>query len=68
MSKGINRAVACEKKASELNSYVPLHVITEPIMEEEIVKHSVVILTASSLDEQMRINEITHKAGISNLI
>ena len=41
------------------------------ILEEEIVKHSVVILTASSLDEQMRINEITHKAGIlgiSNLI
>jgi len=51
-----------------LNSYVPLNVITEPLTEDEIKKHSVVILTTASLDEQMRINEITHKEGIAFIV
>ena len=40
----------------------------EPLNEELISQHSVVVLTTSSLDEQLRVAEITRKHNIALII
>ena len=38
-------------------------------MSESLIKeHSVVVLTSSSLEEQRRVNAITHEAGIGFIV
>lgn len=65
---GKNRAEACCKKLSELNNYVPTRPYTGPLDENFITKFRVVVLTASSRAEQLRISEITHANNIALII
>jgi len=62
---GINRAVACYKRAAELNSYVTMRHETGALTEEMIKEHSVVVLTNSSLEEQLKVNEWCRAASPS---
>ncbi|PVH16529.1 ubiquitin-activating enzyme E1 1 [Candidozyma duobushaemuli] len=50
-------------KVSELNSYVPISVASD-ISESTLVKYKVVVATNLSLEEQVKINEFTHKNDI----
>lgn len=65
---GKNRAAACYQKACELNSYVSMKQETGELTEELIKEHSVVVLTNASLEEQIRINNITHNSGIAFIV
>lgn len=65
---GKNRAEACFLKACELNTYVTMRKETGELTEELIKQHSVVVLTNSSLEEQKRINKITHHNGIAFIV
>eukprot|EP00088_Acartia_fossae_P034488 TRINITY_DN353_c0_g1_i1.p1 TRINITY_DN353_c0_g1~~TRINITY_DN353_c0_g1_i1.p1 ORF type:complete len:1113 (+),score=407.62 TRINITY_DN353_c0_g1_i1:244-3582(+) len=65
---GKNRAEACFQKASELNTYVNMRMETGELSESLIKEHSVVVLTNSSLEEQRRVNAITHEAGIGFIV
>lgn len=65
---GKNRAEASQKHLAELNSYVPTRVYTGALTEEFIKKFRVVVLTASSLTEQLRISEITHPNDIALIV
>lgn len=65
---GQNRAEACCKQLSELNTYVPTKSHTGPLDEEFIKSFRVVVLTTSSLEEQKRISEITHANNIALII
>ena len=58
---GKNRAAVSLNKLGELNAYVTTNASMEPLTEEMITKYTVVVLTNSSLDEQLRIAEITRK-------
>ncbi|XP_044736104.1 ubiquitin-like modifier-activating enzyme 1 isoform X1 [Chrysoperla carnea] len=65
---GKNRAEACCQSLSELNNYVRTEAYTGPLTEDYIKRFSVVVLTASTLDEQLRINEITHANEIAFIV
>merc|ERR1719315_990920 len=62
---GTNRAVASYQRAAELNSYVTMRHETGPLSEEMVKEHSVVVLTNSSMDEQLRVNEWCRSASPS---
>uniref|UniRef100_A0A646QDP3 E1 ubiquitin-activating enzyme n=1 Tax=Hemiscolopendra marginata TaxID=943146 RepID=A0A646QDP3_9MYRI len=65
---GQNRATACCQCLAELNTYVPVLTHTEELSTDFIRKFQVVVLTDSSLEEQLRISEITHSNNISLII
>lgn len=65
---GKNRAAVSLNKLAELNSYVTTSASLEPLTEEFITQFTVVVLTNSSLDEQLRIAEITRKHDIALII
>jgi len=65
---GKNRGEVTVPKLAELNSYVPLTLHTGELNESLLQRFQVVVLTNSSLDEQLRINEITHRTGQKLLI
>ncbi|XP_028146852.1 ubiquitin-like modifier-activating enzyme 1 [Diabrotica virgifera virgifera] len=65
---GKNRAEACCKQLSELNTYVPTKSYTGPLDEAFILKFSAVVLTTSNREEQLRISEITHENNIALII
>lgn len=65
---GRNRAEASQKHLAELNTYVPTKVYTGSLTDDFIKKFRVVVLTASSLSEQLRISEITHRNDIALII
>ncbi|XP_022919652.2 ubiquitin-like modifier-activating enzyme 1 isoform X1 [Onthophagus taurus] len=65
---GKNRAEACVKQLAELNTYVPTKTYTGPLTEEWIKKFRVVVLTNSSISEQLKIGEMTHSLGIALVI
>lgn len=54
---GKNRAETVFHKLKELNPHVVTEVYTGELTEEYLVKFSVIVLTDSPLDEQIRINE-----------
>ena len=54
---GKNRAVACFQRAAELNTYVTMRHETGVLTEDLVKEHSVVVLTNSSLEEQLQVNE-----------
>ena len=56
---GSNRATLSHAKLAELNNYVATNAASCPLTEEFLKQFSVVVLTNSSLDEQLRIAEIT---------
>ena len=53
---GSNRAAASFQQAAELNSSVAMRQETGPLTEDLIQEHSVVVLTNSSLAEQLQVN------------
>merc|ERR1719460_2800108 len=64
-----NRALACHPKLEELNAYVDTTCHTGPLTEDFIQQYKVVVLAGCcSLDEQLRIAEITRKNGIALII
>ncbi|KAG7188057.1 hypothetical protein KM043_013222 [Ampulex compressa] len=65
---GKNRAVACCQRLSELNNYVPTRYHSGPLSDSYIKKFKVVVLTETSLSEQLRISEITHANDIALIV
>ena len=61
---GKPRAHATRDRLAELNTYVPVSVIEGALTEERIKHFQVVVLTNVSLEEQLRVNAITHQHGI----
>ncbi|XP_058810207.1 ubiquitin-like modifier-activating enzyme 1 [Phymastichus coffea] len=65
---GKNRAESCCQQLSELNNYVPTKFSSGPLTEDFILKFKVVVITEASLQEQLRLAEITHKNNIALII
>lgn len=65
---GKNRAEVSIPKLSELNSYVPVHLHKGELTEDILSKFQCVVLTNSSLDEQLKIGEFTHKNNIKLIV
>lgn len=65
---GKNRAESSLKQLSELNMYVPTRAHTGPLTDDFIKRFRVVVLTNSSLTEQLRISEITHANDIALIV
>ncbi|XP_043934789.1 ubiquitin-like modifier-activating enzyme 1 isoform X2 [Protopterus annectens] len=65
---GKNRALASQMHLSELNNYV--HVLTQSgeLSEDLLSKFDVVVLTNSSLDEQLRIGSFCHSNNIKFIV
>ena len=61
---GRNRAEATAPKLAELNPYVPVSVLSGELTEDALSQFQVVVMTDSSLDEQLRVNDYTHSHGI----
>ncbi|KAK9356439.1 hypothetical protein V1505DRAFT_369969 [Lipomyces doorenjongii] len=62
---GVSRAVATAPRLAELNQYVKVSVLESPLDAPTISQFQVVVLTETSLETQMQINEFTHKYNIS---
>ncbi|XP_056641048.1 ubiquitin-like modifier-activating enzyme 1 isoform X1 [Diorhabda sublineata] len=65
---GKNRAEACCKQLSELNTYVPTKAYVGSLNEDFVKKFSVVVLTVSTRAEQLRIGELTHENNIALIV
>ncbi|XP_063602052.1 ubiquitin-like modifier-activating enzyme 1 [Penaeus indicus] len=65
---GQNRAIASQPRLAELNSYVHVYTNTEPLTEEFIKGFSVVVLTDSTLEEQLRLTSTCHSRSIPVLV
>jgi len=63
-----NRAEITVTKLMELNSYVPVSIHNGDLDEAILLKYQVIVLTNSSLEEQLRISDITHKNGLKLVI
>ncbi|XP_055882434.1 ubiquitin-like modifier-activating enzyme 1 isoform X2 [Biomphalaria glabrata] len=61
---GKNRAEVTLPRLSELNSYVRVSSSTEPLTEDFLKQFQVVVLTNSSLEEQLRFGEFCHSNNI----
>jgi len=57
---GKNKALASFPKLSELNSYVNVNTITEPLTDEIVQQYTIVVLVDYELNEQIKINNFTH--------
>uniref|UniRef100_A0A8C2B3B4 E1 ubiquitin-activating enzyme n=1 Tax=Cyprinus carpio TaxID=7962 RepID=A0A8C2B3B4_CYPCA len=65
---GKNRAEVSQLRLAELNSYVPVTSFTESRLTGVCVFDQVVVLTNSSLDEQIRIGDFCHSNGIKLIV
>ncbi|XP_025206612.1 ubiquitin-like modifier-activating enzyme 1 [Melanaphis sacchari] len=65
---GKNRAEISCPKLGELNSYVPVKAYTGILSESYLKQFKVVVLTETTLDEQLRISEITHQNDIALIV
>lgn len=65
---GKNRAEVSLSRISELNSYVNMSVHTEQLTEEFLGQFQVVVLTQSSLEEQIWAGDFCHARGIKFII
>ncbi|RUS73735.1 hypothetical protein EGW08_018496 [Elysia chlorotica] len=61
---GKNRAEVTTPRLSELNTYVPVSCTTAELTESFLKQFQVVVLTNSSLDEQLKLGEFCHGNGI----
>ncbi|EDQ87461.1 uncharacterized protein MONBRDRAFT_33365 [Monosiga brevicollis MX1] len=57
---GKTRAAASAPHLSELNSYVPVTAYEGELTDDFVAKFQVVVLTESTLQEQIRVNKVTH--------
>ena len=55
---GKNRAEVCSPFLADLNSYVAVNFVSEPLNEDLIKANSVVVLANVELEEQLRVAEI----------
>lgn len=65
---GQNRAIASQPRLAELNSYVHVYTNTEPLTEEFIKGFNVVVLTDSTLEEQLRLTSTCHSRSIPVIV
>lgn len=65
---GKNRAEVCHPRLAELNNYVPVSTHTGPLTEDFLVNFQVVVLTNSSLDEQLRVGDFCHDKSIKFIV
>lgn len=65
---GKNRAEACHKQLSELNTYVPVKTYTGVLSADFLKNFRVVVLTNSSLNEQMEVSDITHANNVALIV
>lgn len=65
---GKNRAEVSRQQLSELNNYVPTKVYTGDLTEDFLRQFRVVVLTASTADEQNVIAKFTHDNDIALII
>uniref|UniRef100_A0A673LS56 E1 ubiquitin-activating enzyme n=1 Tax=Sinocyclocheilus rhinocerous TaxID=307959 RepID=A0A673LS56_9TELE len=65
---GKNRAEVSQLRLAELNSYVPVTSFTGALTNEYLTKFQVVVLTNSSLDEQICIGDFCHSNGIKLIV
>ncbi|XP_072747633.1 ubiquitin-like modifier-activating enzyme 1 [Anoplolepis gracilipes] len=65
---GKNRAAACCQRLSELNNYVPTRHYSGDLTEAYLQQFKVVVLTETSLAEQLRISKITRANDIALII
>ncbi|KAK9455417.1 hypothetical protein V1511DRAFT_352428 [Dipodascopsis uninucleata] len=62
---GSPRAKVTAPRLAELNQYVPVSVLDGPLDDSALSQFQVVVLTETSLEMQVRINEFTHKNSIA---
>eukprot|EP00048_Salpingoeca_helianthica_P014885 m.224042 g.224042 ORF g.224042 m.224042 type:complete len:1016 (-) comp16384_c0_seq1:92-3139(-) len=65
---GKNRAEVSGPRLAELNPYVAVRTHTGPLTKELILQFQVVVLTQSSLEEQLEIGAITHEHDIALIV
>ena len=65
---GKNRATVSLGKLGELNGYVATSASMEPLTEDFLTGFTVVVLTNSSLEEQLRIAEITRRHNVALIV
>lgn len=65
---GQNRAEACEDPLARLNEYVRVTAHTEPLNEEFLKRFNVVVLTETSLAEQMSISLIARRNNVALIV
>ncbi|KAF4526242.1 hypothetical protein B566_EDAN001927, partial [Ephemera danica] len=65
---GQNRAEASCTHLAELNSYVPIKTFTGKLDEDYVKQFKVVVLTESTLEEQLRISQVTHSNNIALIV
>jgi len=65
---GRNRAEACVDRLAQLNAYVTVSAYTGKLTRSFLSKFRVVVLTDSSLEEQLSISEFTHSQNIALII
>lgn len=65
---GKNRAEVTLPRLAELNSYVPITAHTGDLSEDFLAKFQVIVLTSSSLEEQLRIGDFAHSNDIKLIV
>lgn len=65
---GTNRATASHQRLAELNTYVPVSASTTPLTEDFLKKFRVVVLTDSTLEEQMQVSSFCHNNNIAMIV
>uniref|UniRef100_A0AAY4DC22 E1 ubiquitin-activating enzyme n=1 Tax=Denticeps clupeoides TaxID=299321 RepID=A0AAY4DC22_9TELE len=65
---GKNRAEVSQSRLAELNSYVPVASYNGALTNEYLTQFQVIVLTNSSLEEQLRVGEFCHSNSIKLII
>ncbi|XP_043830175.1 ubiquitin-like modifier-activating enzyme 1 [Dromiciops gliroides] len=65
---GKNRAEASQPHLAELNTYVPVGAYTGPLTEDFLSSFQVVVLTNSTLEEQLQVGEFCHSHAIKLVV
>ncbi|XP_028908082.1 ubiquitin-like modifier-activating enzyme 7 isoform X1 [Ornithorhynchus anatinus] len=65
---GKNRAEVSQPHLAQLNSFVPIRIHTEPLTEAFLRGFQVVVLTDSTLEEQLWVGSFCHKHGVRFLV
>ncbi|XP_042213364.1 ubiquitin-like modifier-activating enzyme 1 isoform X1 [Homarus americanus] len=65
---GANRATTCHRRLAELNTYVPITTSTSSLTDDLLKNYSVVVLTDSSLEEQLQVSSFCHANDIAFIV
>ncbi|XP_018414690.1 PREDICTED: ubiquitin-like modifier-activating enzyme 1 isoform X2 [Nanorana parkeri] len=65
---GKNRAEVCLTSLVELNRYVAVSASTKPLSDDLLSSFQLVILTDSTLEEQLRVGDFCHSHGIKYIV